>query len=136
MATLEPVKPANPLKKLSEPLSPRDIPSPAPTAMSFNQGDDQDIFRKGDSLRPPSAIDFITREIDRDTPAGRGLTKKSSKGDLGKKKSTKGTSYYGEIFAIRETGPVVPQSAAVWVELRTNVIVITPPPSPLHAHDS
>lgn len=35
----------------------------------------------------------------------------------------KGADYYGEVFAIRETGPVIPASSGVWVELRTNVIV-------------
>jgi len=91
--------------------------------MSFNQGDDRDVTRRSESTRSPTAIHF--RDIDRDTPATRGLSKKSSKGDFGRKKSIKGASYYGEVFAVRESGPVVPKSSAVWVELRTNVIVST-----------
>lgn len=89
--------------------------------MSFNQGDDRDVTRRSESTRSPTAIHF--RDIDRDTPATRGLSKKSSKGDFGRKKSIKGASYYGEVFAVRESGPVVPKSSAVWVELRTNVIL-------------
>lgn len=35
----------------------------------------------------------------------------------------KSAGYYGEIFAVREAGPVVPAGAGIWVELKTNVIV-------------
>lgn len=68
----------------------------------------------------------MIRDIGRDTPgAAPGLAKSSSKGgDFGaRKRSMKGAGYYGEVFAVRETGPVVPASSGVWVELRTNVIV-------------
>lgn len=96
----------------------REPPSPAPTALSFGPGDDQD---KLESQRSQ-----MIRDIGRDTPgAAPGLAKSSSKGgDFGaRKRSMKGAGYYGEVFAVRETGPVVPASSGVWVELRTNVIV-------------
>lgn len=35
----------------------------------------------------------------------------------------KGANYYGEVFAVREQGPSIPQSAGLFVELKTNVIV-------------
>lgn len=70
----------------------------------------------------------MIRDIGRDTPAAPGLAKSASKGgDFGgRKRSMKGAGYYGEVFAVRETGPIVPASSGVWVELRTNVIVSTP----------
>ncbi|PWW80050.1 Tautomerase/MIF [Tuber magnatum] len=124
MAVPEMVKPADSQSmKIPQPPAGRTPPSPAPTNMSFNQGDDRDVTRRSESTRSPTAIHFITREIERDTPATGGLSKKSSKGDFGRKKSAKGASYYGEVFAVRESGPVVPKSSAVWVELRTNVIL-------------
>ncbi|KAI5777841.1 Tautomerase/MIF superfamily [Geopyxis carbonaria] len=101
-------------------------PSPAPTALSFNPGDDGGVtcFGNGETTqRSPKAIEFITQEIDRDTPAAPRLQKKSSKGNVSRKRSMKGADYYGEVFAYREQGPAIPQSAGVYVELKTNVIL-------------
>ncbi|KAG0636881.1 Tautomerase/MIF superfamily [Tuber brumale] len=124
MATLEPVKPADSQSKKNPQLpAGRTPPSPAPTSMSFNQGDDRDVTRRSESTRSPTAIHFMTRDVEKGSPATGGLSKKSSKGDFSRKKSIKGASYYGEVFAVRESGPVVPKSSAVWVELRTNVIL-------------
>lgn len=118
MTTLAPVKPASahmsPTKNTG--FDGREPPSPAPTTLSFGPGDDRD---KLDSHRSQ-----MTRDIDRDTPgATHNLSKKGSKGDFNRKRSMKGADYYGEVFAVRETGPVIPASSGVWVELRTNVIV-------------
>lgn len=116
MATLSPVQPSSimPSAKNTD-YERREPPSPAPTDMSFGTGDDRD---KLESQKPQNM-----RDIGRDTPAAPGLFKKSSKSDFGRKRSMKGAGYYGEVFAVRETGPVVPTSAGVWVELKTNVIV-------------
>ncbi|KAL7268810.1 hypothetical protein RUND412_008548 [Rhizina undulata] len=119
MATLlEPVKSAPQVASTkSEHLNGREPPSPAPTSMSFRPGDD----RSGS--KSPNSVEFITRDIGRDSPASPGPTKKSFKGNMNRKRSVKNVGYYGEIFAVRESGPVVPKSAGVWVELKTNVIL-------------
>lgn len=120
MATLAPLKPmgAHVSSTKATGFDTREPPSPAPTTLSFGPGDDQD---KIESQRSQ-----MIRDIGRDTPgAAPGLAKSASKGgDFGaRKRSMKGAGYYGEVFAVRETGPVVPASSGVWVELRTNVIV-------------
>lgn len=121
MATLAPLKPmgAHVSSTKGTGFDTREPPSPAPTTLSFGPGDDQD---KLESQRSQ-----MIRDIGRDTPgaAAPGLAKSASKGgDFGaRKRSMKGAGYYGEVFAVRETGPVVPASSGVWVELRTNVIV-------------
>lgn len=122
MATLAPLKPTSahmsPTKATG--FDSREPPSPAPTTLSFGPGDDEG---KLESQRSQ-----MIRDIGRDTPAAPGLAKSASKGgDFGgRKRSMKGAGYYGEVFAVRETGPIVPASSGVWVELRTNVIVSTP----------
>ncbi|KAL0635265.1 hypothetical protein Q9L58_005750 [Maublancomyces gigas] len=119
MATLAPLKPTgahmSPTKGTG--FDSREPPSPAPTTLSFGPGDDEG---KLESQRSQ-----MIRDIGRDTPAAPGLAKSTSKaGDFGgRKRSMKGAGYYGEVFAVRETGPVVPASSGVWVELRTNVIL-------------
>lgn len=121
MATLAPFKPTS--AHVSPPkgtgFDSREPPSPAPTTLSFGPGDDQD---KIESQRSQ-----MIRDVTRDTPgAAPNLAKAASKSDFGsRKRSMKGAGYYGEVFAVRETGPVVPASSGVWVELRTNVIVST-----------
>ncbi|KAI5844448.1 Tautomerase/MIF superfamily [Morchella snyderi] len=116
MATLSPVQPSSIMPSAKNAgYERREPPSPAPTDMSFGAGDDRD---KLESQKPQNM-----RDIGRDTPAAPGLFKKSSKSDFGRKRSMKGAGYYGEVFAVRETGPVVPTSAGVWVELKTNVIL-------------
>jgi hypothetical protein len=78
-------------------------PSPAPTMLSFKQGDDVDSRSS-----PPPA-----------------LNKKSSKGNIARKRSSKGADYYGEVFGVRQA-PVIPRTAGMCVELKTNVIVSSP----------
>lgn len=122
MATLAPLKPtgAHVSSTKASGFDSREPPSPAPTTLSFGPGDDEG---KIESQRSQ-----MIRDIGRDTPAAPGLVKSTSKGgDFGgRKRSMKGAGYYGEVFAVRETGPVVPASSGIWVELRTNVIVSTP----------
>jgi hypothetical protein len=98
-------------------------PSPAPTAASFNPGDDSADIAPAKTPASPGNVDFITREVTRDTPATPGISKMISKSTAARKRSTKGANYYGEVFAIRDQDPAIPQSAGVHVQLKTNVIV-------------
>jgi hypothetical protein len=80
-------------------------PSPAPTMLSFKQGDDVDSSSTA--------------------PAPLALDKKPSKGNIARKRSSKGADYYGEVFGVRQA-PVIPRTAGMCVELKTNVIVSSP----------
>lgn len=99
-------------------------PSPAPTTASFKPGDDSaDTALSTRQPGNPTAVEFITREVTRDTPATPGIPRKVSKATVAQKRSMKGANYYGEVFAVRDPGPVIPQSAGVLLQLKTNVIV-------------
>jgi hypothetical protein len=92
-------------------------PSPAPTMLSFKQGDDQDGIAQ--SPPPPQRVDLLTRDIGGDT---RSPNNKSPKGNMARKRSSKGANYYSEVFGVRHA-PTIPKIAGVCAELKTNVIV-------------
>ena len=98
--------------------------SPAPTTLSYQEGDDR---ADAQAVAPPPVLPSpkpaITRDVDRDTPGA--LQKRlSAKGgqQSPRKRSMKGTRYYAEVFSVREE-PAIPKAAGVCVELKTNVIV-------------
>ncbi|KAF8539623.1 Tautomerase/MIF superfamily, partial [Trichophaea hybrida] len=92
------------------------------TALSFQEGADCDASKQSQPRRSVNAIELITRNIDRDTPATPGLWKDFSKGHSPRKRSLKRTNYYAEVFSVRK-GPAIPKAAGVCVELKTNVIL-------------
>ncbi|KAA8911631.1 Tautomerase/MIF superfamily [Sphaerosporella brunnea] len=89
-------------------------PSPAPTMNSFVMGDDQDQMPK--SQAAPQRINTVAQE------SSTGPNKKAAKVNISRKCSVKGADYYGEVFGVRQV-PVVPKTAGVCVELKTNVIL-------------
>lgn len=97
-------------------------PSPISAPLPFQEGDDRDMSKLSQPQWSASAIELITRNIGRDTPATPGLRKSSSKGHSSRKRSMKRINYYAQVFSVRE-GPAIPKAAGVCVELKTNVIV-------------
>lgn len=70
----------------------------------------------------------IMRDSGRATPADPStIGSKAMKNDLKGRKN--GHAYYNDAFAVREEGKKVPAAAAVWVEMKTNVIVSCTPSS-------